>query len=70
MFDSDEHTISHLTIAGQGYIGLFCCLEVGAEVRNLGVVDVNITGTGRAVGGLVGYSGGSLITLVASSRNC
>jgi hypothetical protein len=61
-FDGNGHTISYLTITGDGYLGLFCCLEGNAEVKNLGVVDVNIAGTGRAVGALVGYSAGAVIT--------
>jgi len=54
VFDGSGHTISHLTIKGAGYLGLFGRLASGAEVRNLGVVDVNITGSGDKIGGLVG----------------
>jgi len=61
-FDGNGHTISHLTISGRGYTGLFCYLDPSAEVRDLGVVDVNITGVGRAVGGLAGYTRGALVT--------
>jgi len=55
VFDGNGHTISHLTISGQAYLGLFCYIE-GAEIRDLGVVDVNIVGTARAIGSLVGYT--------------
>ncbi len=58
VFDGNGHTISHLTITGGSYLGLFGRLESGAEVRDLGVVDVNITGSGRYVGGLVGSNRG------------
>ena len=54
VFDGNGHTISHLTIAGGRYLGLFGCLESGAEVRDLGLVDVNIANSGSFVGGLVG----------------
>jgi hypothetical protein len=54
VFDGNGHTISHLTIKGNGRLGLFGQFEPGAEVKNLGVVDVNITGSGYYVGGLVG----------------
>jgi len=63
VFDGDGHTISHLTITGESYLGLFGRLGVEAEVKNLGVVDVNITGSGDSVGGLVGdnYNYGEVI---------
>ena len=55
VFDGNSHTISHLTIEGRYDLGLFGKLE--GEVKNLGVVDVNIAGIGDDyVGGLVGYS--------------
>jgi hypothetical protein len=60
VFDGNDHTISHLTVQGNDYLGLFGQLghwdaPVG-EVKNLGVVDVNIVGSGIFVGGLVGYN--------------
>jgi hypothetical protein len=55
-FDGGGHTISHLTIAGASGLGLFGQLGSGAEVKDLGVVDVNITGH-QDVGGLVGRNG-------------
>jgi hypothetical protein len=63
VFDGNGHAISHLTIKGQGWLGLFGQLGSwpwpgAGEVRNLGVMDVNITGSGNDVGGLVGYNGG------------
>ena len=54
VFDGNGHTISHLTIKGTEFVGLFGQLKSGAEVKDLGVVDVNITGSGycrRAGGG-------------------
>jgi hypothetical protein len=61
-FDGDGHTILHLTIKTiefESYGGLFGYLRSGAEVKNLGVVDVNITGSGflNCVGGVVGSNG-------------
>ena len=52
-FDGNGHTISNLTIISTGYIGLFGRLSaylfgnvgVISEVRDLGLVDVNITGS-------------------------
>ena len=58
-FDGNGNTISHLTINGESYLGLFGRLT-GAEVRNLGIIDVNISGSGKYIGGLVGSNGGDL----------
>jgi len=60
VFDGGNHKISHLTITGAWYVGLFGQLTSGAEVTNLGVVDVNITGSGNYVGGLVGDNDGTV----------
>jgi len=64
VFEGNGHTISHLTVQGHGYLGLFGRLVGNSgsagQVKNLGVVDANITGTGDYVGGLVGESWGSL----------
>jgi len=67
VFDGNGHTISNLMIEGESYLGLFGflgdCLGLfgflgdGAEVKDLGLVDVNITGSDYYfghVGGLVG----------------
>jgi len=60
VFDGNGHTISHLTIDGDSFLGLFTSLEPRGEVNNLGVVDVNITGSGSNVGGLVGSNAGTI----------
>jgi hypothetical protein len=60
VFDGNGHTISHLTIRGKHYVGLFGQLGGGARVSDLGVVDVNVTGSWY-VGGLVGMNSGALI---------
>jgi hypothetical protein len=57
VFDGNRHTISHLTIAGKDCLGLFGQLLSGAQVRDLGMVDVRITGSGYYAGGLVGHNG-------------
>ena len=68
VFDGNGHTISHLTVAGGGYLGLFGQLASGAVVKGLGLVNVNITGSANGnwcdwyVGGLVGRnSAGGMI---------
>ncbi|MFH1717241.1 MAG: rhodanese-like domain-containing protein [Planctomycetota bacterium] len=69
VFDGNDHTISHLTIRGTGYLGLFGYLASESEVKNLGVVDVNITGSGSDIGALVGSTNGVLtgVTIWGSS---
>jgi len=58
-FDGNGHTISDLVITTQGSGGLFGGLAWPGEVKNLGLVDVNITGA-DAVGGLVGHNDGAV----------
>ncbi len=66
-FDGNNHTISHLTITGVSYLGLFGKLGLGGEVKDLGVVDVNITGSYHDIGGLVGDNDQGIITKSYSS---
>jgi len=60
VFDGNGHTISHLTIVGETYLGLFGELEDGAEVFNLGLEVIDVNGVGHCVGGLAGFNGGSI----------
>jgi hypothetical protein len=60
VFDGAGHTISRLTIAGEDYLGLFGRLAAAGEVRNLAVADVNVTGSGDYIGGLVGLNSGRI----------
>jgi hypothetical protein len=60
VFDGNGHTISHLTIKGEGFLGVFGYLASGAEVKDLSVVDVNITGSEGGIGGLVGWNEGTV----------
>ncbi|MBN2593697.1 MAG: right-handed parallel beta-helix repeat-containing protein [Sedimentisphaerales bacterium] len=64
-FDGNGHRIMHLTIEGDGGLGLFSLLLSEAEVRDLEVVDVNIAGR-SFIGGLVGINGGHLVNCFAS----
>ena len=61
-FDGQGHVISHLTIQGAYYLGLFGYCDSGAIISNLGLEAIDVNGTGDYVGVLVGYSGG-IITL-------
>ena len=60
VFDGNRHTISHLTITGGSYLGLFGHLHAGAVISSLGLEEVNVNGTGNYVGGLVGLNHGSI----------
>jgi hypothetical protein len=62
VFDGNDHTISHLTISGDSYLGLFGQLGSAATISNLGLEAVDVNGTGVYVGGLVGYNDGHIAT--------
>jgi hypothetical protein len=70
VFDGNGHRIANLTIAGHAYLGLFGLVAgpTEVEVRNLGLVNVKITGVGvktaasSNVGGLAGCTGGCTVT--------
>jgi hypothetical protein len=61
VFDGDGHRISHLTSMGESSLGVFGRLGYQAEIKNVGVVDVNIVSSGGYVAGLVGDNSGSVI---------
>ena len=66
-FDGNGHTISNLIISRRGttHIGLFGRTGTSAEIANLGLLDVNITG-GDSVGGLVGGNEGRITNSYAT----
>jgi hypothetical protein len=66
VFDGNGHTISHLTINGKDYLGLFGGLEMG-KIRDVGLVGVEVTGSGYRVGGLVGHTDFGRVTQCYSS---
>jgi hypothetical protein len=57
VFNGNGHTISHLTIEGSEFVGLFGQTGFGARISNLGLEAVDVVGTGECVGGLVGENG-------------
>lgn len=63
-FDGDGHIISNFTYTSSGtnYIGLFGLVGGNSNIKNLGMVDVNVDGgDGYYIGGLVGdIWGGSI----------
>ena len=66
VFDGNEHVISNFTYTAEGdsYIGFFRHINgPNAEIRNLGLIDPNITGKECSyVGSLVGFLGSGTIT--------
>ena len=59
-FEGLGHTITGLTIAKSGdYAGLLGYAGSGAILRDLGLINVSVSGTGY-VGGLAGYSAGAI----------
>ncbi|MFZ2149086.1 MAG: hypothetical protein WAV28_17890, partial [Sedimentisphaerales bacterium] len=61
VFDGNGHTISHLTTEGRDYVGLFGRFGWGrGEVKDLGVVDVMVSGD-ESVGGLTGANFGTVV---------
>ncbi len=54
-FDGNNHTVHNLTYHSEitSYVGLFGNTNLGAEIKNLGVEDVNVSGQYH-VGGLIG----------------
>jgi hypothetical protein len=67
VFDGNGHVISNMTIEGKGYLGMFGNLASEAEVKELGVKNVRIVGSGRYVGALGAYCWGTTIDRCYSS---
>jgi hypothetical protein len=67
VFEGNGHTIFNLTVTAeqQNYAGLFGYIGSSGQVRNLSIVDVNITGS-IYVGGLVGENAGNLTGCIAT----
>jgi hypothetical protein len=58
VFDGNDHKIINMTINGgaNDHLGLFGFIGEYGEIRNLGLEDACISGTGDFIGGLVGYN--------------
>ena len=60
VFDGGGHKLSHLTIQGASYLGLFAELAATAAVHDLGIEDVNVTGSGDCIAALAAEGRGSI----------
>ncbi|MHC4173428.1 MAG: GLUG motif-containing protein [Planctomycetota bacterium] len=67
VFNGNSHTISHLTIEGKSYLGLFGRSDSGAIISNLGLQAVDVNGTRDHVGGLIGDNYDGSITMSYST---
>jgi hypothetical protein len=67
-FDGNGHSVENLFInrPGTNYIGLFSYTGSGADIRNVDLVAVDVTGAG-SVGGLAGYNNGGEITACSAA---
>ena len=65
-FEGNGHTISNLMINSSDtrYISLFGYTRIGTEIASVGLLNINITGSGGnvVVGGLVGINNDGIIT--------
>lgn len=71
VFEGNGHSISNLTISGGAYQGIFGTISESSEVRNLTLIDVNISGSqyiGAITGGVGENFGNNQI--VASCARC
>ena len=65
VFEGNGHTISGLYIDSEGLpIGLFSEVDTNSKIKNIGLLDINISGS-YDVGGLVGENYGSIINSYA-----
>ena len=70
-FDGNNHTIRGLTVTGSNeYAGLFGCIGSGGTVKNVKLVNVQITSDHQYAnaGGVAGYSQGNIENCSVSGR--
>ncbi len=75
--DGSHHTIHNLRVVGVDYPDLFMgdqnlgfigVLEEGASLYHFGVRDVNVLGSGRNIGALVGYNTGAIFGIHSTGK--
>jgi hypothetical protein len=69
-FIGNSHVIHNLRIEGGSYLGLFGKLLNNAIVRNIGLENVSIHGSGYYVGGLAGTCNGNIIQCYSKGTVC
>ena len=70
VFDGNNHTVSNFSFSdssyGVRYIGLFRYVGDSGDIKDLGVIDANIDGSGQYVGCLAGQNNGSVSNCYAT----
>ena len=66
VFDGGGNTISNMTITSSGVAGLFSILGNDAVIRDLGMIDAVVGGSGVMMGVLAGSSSGEIIASYAA----
>ena len=66
-FEGNGHSISNLFVDRGNYSGLFAGVELAGAVRNLTLIDVDVTGR-ESVGGLIGDNRGIVSDVRTSGR--
>jgi hypothetical protein len=68
VFDGNGRTISNLTyISNNSYIGMFGCVGVSGQIKDLGLIDINVDAVvSEYVGGLAGRNYGTITNCYAS----
>ena len=60
IFDGNNHVISNFVITGNSHLGFFGQVEIGSMIRNLGILNVNVDGSGNHIGSLAGQNEGDI----------
>ncbi len=59
--NGNGHTITNMNISGtDGYLGVFARTSGTAYISNLNIKNYTLTGSGKYIGGLVGYNKGNI----------
>ena len=66
VFEGNGYTISNLLTFGNNNIGLFSVLHDDGKINNVGLLNVDIEGTGSRIGSMVGRSFGIIINSYAT----
>ena len=66
MFDGGGHTISKMTISSVGISGLFSLLGADGVIRDLGMIDAVVGGSGGLMGVLAGSNAGEITASYAA----
>ena len=66
IFEGNGYTISNLFMDREGVgLGLFSVLHANGEIKNIGLLNISVTGRGSNIGSMVGQSFGGIINSYA-----